>query len=158
MKEIKGYDGMYSVTPTGEVWSHKRKRFLKAFPVGAGYLQIGLCKDGKKTNHYIHRLVAEAYLDNPDGLPQVNHKDENKLNNAVENLEWCDSLYNNNYGTKKEKQMKPVYCEELNQVFNSSEEAAIVLNVSQSNISKCCRGEYKSCLGYHLKYVEKRAS
>ena len=70
---------------------------------GKGYLRASLTKDKKTTGKYIHRLVAEAFILNVDGLPAVNHKDEDKTNNSVENLEWCDNEYNDNYGTRNKR-------------------------------------------------------
>ncbi len=109
-KSINGYDGLYEVSNYGRVRSldHydclgrlQRGRVLKPQRDGKGlYLHIGLWKDGKSKPRNIHRLVAEAFIPNPNNLPEVNHKDENKLNNSVSNLEWCDHKYNNNYGSK----------------------------------------------------------
>ena len=153
MKDIKDYKGEYAITRDGKVWSYKRKKFLKPRLVG-GYHQVVLCKDGKKKDLYIHRLVAEAYIPNPDNLPQVNHKDEDKSNNCVENLEWCDAKYNINYGTRTKKISKPVYCEELDRTFKSQVEAARELGLKQCNIVSCCKGRYKTTGGYHWRYAE----
>ena len=153
MKDVKEYEGEYAITRDGQVWSYKRKKFLKPRLVG-GYHQVVLCKDGKKKDLYIHRLVAEAYIPNPDNLPQVNHKDEDKSNNCVENLEWCDAKYNINYGTRTKKISKPVYCEELNRTFKSQVEAARELGLKQCNIVSCCKGRYKTTGGYHWRYAE----
>lgn len=95
-KEI--YDN-YIVYSDGKVWSKRYKRFLKGNIV-RGYLVV--CLNHKMK--LVHRLVAESFIPNPDNLPQVNHKDENKLNNSVENLEWCDAKYNTNYGTGIQRQ------------------------------------------------------
>lgn len=97
MKPITGYEGLYSITNQGRVWSHSSNRFLSPYRRGRGYLGVKLYKKGKSKQFKVHRLVAEAFLENPDGLPQVNHKDENKHNNCVDNLEWCDAKYNMNY-------------------------------------------------------------
>lgn len=66
---IKGYEGQYSITENGEVYSHKSKKYLKPSKVGKGYLVVNLCKDGKSQHYYIHRLVAEAFIENPNNLP-----------------------------------------------------------------------------------------
>ena len=158
MKDIIGYEGLYQITSCGKVWSYKNKKFLKPRKIRDGYLQVGLCKDGKREFYYIHRLVAEAYLPNPDNLPQVNHKDENKENNALQNLEWCTQKYNMNYGSRTQKsaknRSKPVYCEELNKTFDGASAAARELNLYQSNITQCCKGKLKTAGGYHWRYQE----
>lgn len=99
MKDITNYEGLYAITSCGKVWSYKSKKFLKPYFNG-GYASVALSKNGKLTYPLVHRLVAEAYISNPDNLPQVNHKDEDKAHNCVNNLEWCDATYNNNYGTR----------------------------------------------------------
>lgn len=81
----------------------KRGRIIKPVLDGQGhYLQAPLSKNGECRRYLVHRLVAQAFLSNPHNYPEVNHKDENKTNNAVQNLEWCDHTYNNNYGSKLE--------------------------------------------------------
>ena len=155
MKDIQGYEGMYAVTSCGKVYSHKSKKFLKPQRVG-GYLQVRLYKDGEQKNYYIHRLVAEAYLPNPEGFSQVNHKDENKENNALPNLEWCDQKYNMNYGSRNEKAgkalSKPVFWVELNKTFDGVRAAARELGLDQSRIGKCCTGKQKTTGGFHFRY------
>ena len=113
-KDIVGYEGLYQVSNLGNV---KRLKGYKGRGKGyiveehliqpsinsRGYQNVILCKNGKTKTFTMHRLVAIAFLDNSEKLPQVNHKDENKLNNCVDNLEWCDSQYNNNYGTRNKK-------------------------------------------------------
>lgn len=99
MKEIKGFED-YLIDEKGNVYSKHRNRFLNTCIRGDGYAMVGLYKDGMRKNFQIHRLVAEAFIPNPDGLPQVNHKDENKLNNNVDNLEWCTAQYNLTYGNR----------------------------------------------------------
>lgn len=147
MKDIQGYEGMYAVTSCGKVYSYRNKKFLKPQRVG-GYLQVRLYKDGEQKNYYIHRLVAEAYLPNPEGFSQVNHKDENKENNALPNLEWCTNEYNNNYGSHS----KPVFCIELNRTFTGARAAARELGLIQPSITKCCNGKLKTTGGFHFRY------
>lgn len=114
-KPIKGYENLYWISNEGRVWrpSHvdtigrtKKGRVLRASVSRNGYEKVGLTKDGAKTTKLVHRLVGEAFLENPENLPMINHKDENKRNNNVENLEWCDSTYNNNYGTSNYRQAR----------------------------------------------------
>lgn len=154
MKDIKGYEGQYAVTSCGRVWSYKSQRFLSPGKIKKGYLNVSLCKDGKAKSYLIHRLVAEAYLPNPNNLPEVNHKDENPAHNWLNNLEWCDSQYNNNYGSHNTKRYRPVYCVELNKSFNSIKEAATELGLNHSHISSCCTGKRKTHGGYHWQYIE----
>ena len=158
MKDILGYEGLYAITSCGKVWSYKSKKFLKPQRKENGYLQVSLCKDGKQNSYLIHRLVAEAYLLNPNNLPCVNHKDENRENNALQNLEWCTQSYNNNYRNRNQKiaknQSKPVFCEELNRTFESGTAAARELNLNQGSITQCCKGKRKTTGGYHFRYQE----
>ena len=158
MKDVVGYEGLYQVTSCGKVWSYKNERFLKPWKRKDGYLQVGLHKDGEKKIYLVHRLVQEAYIPNPKELPCVNHKDENKENNALPNLEWCDITYNNNYGSRNEKAGKalgkPVYCIELSRVFESASVAARELSLNQSSISQCCTGKRKTCGNYHWRFQD----
>lgn len=78
-----------------------KERLMKTYTRKDGYVQVCLRKNGKTITHKLHRLVAETFIPNPDNLPEVNHKDENKANNVVSNLEWCSSTYNKNYRYKK---------------------------------------------------------
>lgn len=102
MKFIKGYEGRYSITDDGRVFSHLKNKYL-ALGNFKGYRQITLYKKGEERRYSVHRLVAEAFIPNPDGLPCVNHKDENPSNNHYTNLEWCTIKYNNNYGNRNKK-------------------------------------------------------
>ena len=152
MKDIKNYEGLYAVTEDGKVWSYGSNKWLS--PLNSrGYCRVQLCKGGKVTAYLIHRLVAEAYLSNPLNLPHVNHKDENKANNSVANLEWCSVDYNNKYGTHATCTMKPIYCIELDKTFASLKEATEVINIAQSSISNCLAGRRKTAGGYHWRYV-----
>jgi hypothetical protein len=100
-KDIKDYEN-YQISDTGIVINKKTGRELKQ-QEKKGYMNVSLFKDGKKKNKLVHRLVAEAFIENIKQYPQVNHKDEDSLNNMVNNLEWCTAKYNSNYGTHKEK-------------------------------------------------------
>ena len=157
MNDITGYEELYAITEDGKVWSYRKNIFLKPF-LARGYFKVRLYKDESNKQFLIHRLVAEAFLPNPQNLPQINHKDENKLNNCVDNLEWCDAKYNINYGKHNEKvsksHCKKVYCVELDKVFDSANQAAMQLNLFDSNIAKCCNGKYKTTGGYHWKYAD----
>lgn len=98
MKDIVGYEGLYAVTEDGKVWSYRKNRWMK-IDYSTGYGTVGLAKDKQYKAHYVHRLVAQAFIPNPLNYPIVNHKNEDKTKNEVDNLEWCNHSYNNSYGT-----------------------------------------------------------
>ena len=103
-KDCKGYEGKYQVSNFGRVWNVNNQKYLKPWISKGGYYLVNLMsKNGKIKHELIHRLVAIAFIDNPCNYPQVNHKDEDKTNNCVDNLEWCNSKYNNNYGTRNKR-------------------------------------------------------
>ena len=155
MKDIKNYEGIYGITSCGKVWSYKRKKFLEPTANGDGYLRVKLCRDGQKKWYRVHRLVAEAYIPNPDNLPQINHKDENKANNCLQNLEWCDAKYNTNYGTRNEKFKKPILQYDLNGNFIKEWPSATdVGKEANDNICKCLKGKTKTAYGFVWKYKE----
>ena len=97
-KDIDGYDGIYKISNKGNVYSCISNKLMVGSITKSGYRQVILKGNGKIKAISIHRAVAQAFIENPNNLPQVNHKDENKLNNCVENLEWCSCKYNSNYG------------------------------------------------------------
>lgn len=153
MKDIKGYEGLYAVTSCGKVWSYRHQKFLVPWNNGYGYLYVALRKDGRTQKYKVHRLIAEAYIPNPDNKPQVNHKDEVKTHNWVGNLEWMTAKENMNYGSRNAKTWKPVYCVELRREFESQKAASLATGVSQSGISSACRGRIKTAGGYHWEFV-----
>lgn len=161
-KDIKGYEGHYQISNKGRVKSlkhnHTKKgKILIPFKSNNNYLSINLYKNNKLKTYLIHRLVAEAFLPNPDNLPVVNHKDENKLNNNVENLEWCTYYYNNKYGTRVEKVTKKIECVETGEIFMGYKDIIDKMFDGKgypSRISMCCTGKRKSAYGYHFKFVE----
>lgn len=160
MRDIKGYEGLYAVTSCGKVWSYRRQKFISPDKDKKGYLHVSLCKDGKRKRHTVHRLVAEAYIPNPEGKAQVNHLNEIKTANYINNLSWATSKENNNYGTRNirigKSGEKPVYCVELDKVFSSATSAARELGLAANAICGCCKGRYgyKTHGGYHWKYAE----
>lgn len=101
-KNVIGYEGLYEVSNKGNVRNVRSNKLLKLSKNCYGYIQVHLYKNGIRTGLKVHRLVAQAFIPNPDNFPQVNHKDEDKTNNNVENLEWCDAKYNMNYGHRTE--------------------------------------------------------
>lgn len=158
-KDIEGYENLYQVSNLGNVKSLKRNQLLRPSN-NDGYLCVVLSKYNKQKTYKIHRLVAQAFIPNPDNLPQVNHKDENPSNNSVDNLEYCDCKYNNNYGTaiqrRSKKTSKPIICIEINKVFQSAIEAEewIGRKGTQAGICMCLKGKQKTAYGYHWKYVD----
>lgn len=166
-KDIPGYEGLYQVSNLGKIkslYNYKRdgSDILKP-KIKRGYYQIGLRKNNKRKWFAIHRLVAITFIKNNNNYKYINHKDENKLNNNVNNLEWCSASYNNCYGTRlkrvKEKVSKKVLQYDLNgnfiKEYNSLTEATKLNNIkSIGNISMCCNGKYKQVKGYIWKYKE----
>ena len=173
-KPVVGYEGLYEVSSYGRVRSFKQKsngKILKAFKDTGGYWRVCL---NTKEQHSVHRLVAQAFIPNPNNLPMVNHKDENKANNIVwvnddgsidydkSNLEWCDAKYNCNYGTLQERRVrkvfKPILQYTKNGVFLKEWEsiisAAQQTNISRKHISDCCCGRGKTAGGYIWKHKE----
>ena len=168
-RDIKGFEGKYMVSNLGRVKSLNYRRtgkekILKAYPNkdDYGYLKVSLYKDGKVRYPLVHVLVATAFLENPDNLPEVNHKDENSKNNCVENLEYCSRLYNVNYGTRNkkvaEKISKPVFSVDkesgLIMWWQSAKEAERCTGIAHSHITACCRGERKSAGGHIWFYAD----
>ena len=181
-KPVKNYEERYAVSNMGRVKSldritvgkdDKKYRFkeciLKGIQTKGGYLQVNLYDSKSRRNRLlIHRLVAEAFISNPENKPQVNHKDEDKTNNRVTNLEWMTSKENNNYGTHIERVAKAnrnhvalskvvaQYSKDgkLIEVYQSVHEAARQLDIGATHIAAAARGVYKTSGGFVWEYVE----
>ena len=159
MRDITGYEGLYAVTSCGRVWSYRSKRFLKSYKEGHGYLKVDLCKNGERKKKKIHRLVLETYnpCENMEEL-QANHLDENKENNCLNNLSWMTAKQNCNYGTRNQRSAaargKKVRCIDTGVIYESTKEAERQTSINQGNISKVCRGIYKSAGGLHWMFEE----
>ena len=148
MKDIVGYEGLYAVTSCGKVWSYKRKKFMKPGTITNGYLQVGLTKNGDRKFYFIHRLVAEAYIPNPDNLPQVDHIDNDKTHNYVNNLQWITNRDNN----RKSKNI-PILQYDLDGNFIREWECATdVGREVQGHICACAKGKLKTAYGFIWKY------
>ena len=168
-RDIKGYEGLYQVSNLGRAKSLKYRGHEGCIGIltprldGKEYETVALYKEGKVRNTKIHRLVAQAFIPNPNNYPQVNHKDENKINNNVSNLEWCTILYNNCYGTRLKRvsdknkgegnpmygkpshNRKKVKCITTGEIFDSIYEASQKYKCKPSHIIENCKGKIKSC-------------
>lgn len=181
-KDIKGYEGLYQVSNFGRIKSIKTNTVLKPFLSNKGYYQVSLCKNGIRKKFLVHRLVAIAFIPNPNNYKCVNHKNEITTDNFVyidddgyfvaelSNLEWCTHLYNMNYGHIKEKQRnaklgkynnkisKPILQFDLDNNYirewPSMAEIKRQLGYQQSAICQCCKFILKSAYGYLWKYKE----
>lgn len=179
-KDVVGYEGLYQVSNTGKVMGLDRLSSHNQFVSGKikkqrhdkdGYLKVSLCKNGNKKSHSVHKLVATAFIPNPNNFPVINHKDENKQNNYVENLEWCTVKYNTNYGTciqrriaktrgkrTNDKRCKTIYQYsnegKLINTFLSIGDASRNLNIRKSTIKDILHGKRIQREGFVLSFVE----
>lgn len=159
-KDIEGYEGLYQVSNLGRVKRVNTNRILKGNTDSPGYLQVGLCKKGIRHANRIHRLVAHAFIPNPENKLELNHIDEDKTNNRVDNLEWSTRKENINYGTRNEKVSKtmsiPVIAINIKtgevREFSSGAECARRLSLNAAGISSVLKGRYKQTGGYTFKY------
>lgn len=176
-KPVVGYEGLYEVSDLGRVkslnWQNRGfERCLYLKPHNKGYLQVELYKNNTAKMFMVHRLVALAFLPNPHNFPQVNHKDENRKNNAVCNLEWCDQSYNvrysmerretpqvvNNYSPKYQKRIDKKIVQlsldgEPVKTWSNSREIFKETGMSDWSISECCRGNRNKAYGFKWQYA-----
>ena len=159
MRDIQGYEGLYAVTSCGRIYSYTNKRFLKPWFNNKGYLVIKLCKDGIAKNFRVNRLVALAYIENPDPerLPHCGHLDDIKEHNYVSNLYWTNEKENNNHGAHNEKvskaKSKPVVCVETGEVYESATKAAAAVGRSVVCLCRSLKNESYTCAGLHWQYA-----
>lgn len=184
-KDIEGYEGLYQVSNLGNVKSlnyrhHGGTSNLHQYRLPQGYMVVHLYKDNKKKMHYVHRLVGQAFLDNPQNLPEINHINENQSDNSVENLEWCSSKYNTNYSRVKHPERyftsingkrtnkKTKYSNfVINQLakdgtiikqWNNISEIVRTTEFKHSAIVRCCKDNRKTACGYKWEFAEESAS
>lgn len=166
MKPIKDFENLYYVCDNGNVWSVKRHKYLKQDTNSCGYKRVVLYKDGKLYHKLVHRLVAEAFIPNPNNLPQVNHKDEDKSNNQVNNIEWVSAFDNVHYGTALQRRV----CKQFNNKYRSKAviqydknfimikeypsimEAQRQTGYANTNISVACKHKHKTVGGFYWRY------
>lgn len=167
-RDIEEYFGLYQISNLGNVKSlgnnkTRKEKILKPEKTKGEYLRVCLSKDGKHKMYLVHRLVASTFIENPNNYEEINHRDEDKANNYVSNLEWCDRKHNINYGTHNQrsaasrinhpKRSKQVLCVETGKVYKSTHQVQRELGFAQGYISSACIGKYKQAYGYTWKYV-----
>ena len=157
VRDVVGFEGRYAVTSDGRIYSCRTGQFINPKLDKYGYYQIGLYGADKKQHWYLlHRLIAKAFLPNPDNLPDVAHKDENCKNNNLDNLQWTSKKDNNNMPLHKQRisegktgKKNAVKCIESGIVYKSCKDANNQTGISSYAISKCCRGLCETAGGYH---------
>lgn len=164
-KDIRDYEGIYEISNFGRV--KREKKILKSSKNSMGYYLVSLSKNGKSKTYSIHRLVAETFIPNPSNFSCVNHKDENKENNKLDNLEWCTYQYNTTYRNAIKKRLKtfeknsklsiPIiqYDKEENLIkeWKSIRCVEKKLKIDSGSITKVCKGKRLSAGGYVWKYL-----
>lgn len=159
-KKISNFPN-YLISKQGQVYSTKTNKIRKIEINNNGYCRIRLMDIANKDKKfYVHRLVAEAYIPNPNNYNQVNHIDFNKHNNNVENLEWCNETMNmlHNAHNKPENSRKVIQCDPLDKtkiigIYNSIKEASIKTKINNTSIIHCCSGKYKKAGSFVWKYA-----
>ena len=157
-RDVTGYEGLYFISNFGRV-KNQSELVLRQQNCG-NHLCVYLYKDKRRKKFYVHRLVAEAFIDNPNNYPIVNHKDENGLNNIVDNLEWCNYAYNTNYGTCIQRRAGACSKKILQydgdgkfiRSYSGAIEAARILKIDASSITKVLKGKRQFAGGYFWKY------
>lgn len=148
----------YSISTYGRIKNNNTNKIKSTFLNNSGYSCVQLYKNGTMKHFLVHRLVAETFIPNPNNLSDVNHKNEDKLNNCIYNLEWISHQKNCQYGNRNTKSIKknsrPIICIETGEEFLNATEIKKKYGFDNSLIHKCCKGQYKQCYGYHWIYKE----
>lgn len=163
-KAIVGFEGLYAVSDSGQVWSYHRHRALKPKIDRYGYETVVLRKSNKNHHRTVHRLVAQAFVPNPNNLPTVNHINEVKTDNRAINLEWMSVADNDNYGTRNEKMADSKCRLPVEQVFEDGttikykgvKDASLKTGINRCCIALCCKNIRKTAGGYRWRYVDER--
>lgn len=164
-KDIAGYEGLYQVSNLGRIrsldravntWYGTRKaseKILKPCANKKGYLFVTLSRENKVIPVRINRLVASAFVANPNNLPVVNHKDKNRANNEADNLEWCTVEYNNRYSCAKSVVQYDFDGKKITE-WEAASDAGKCLWINAGNIIQCCKGNRKTAGGFMWSYKE----
>ncbi|MFT3994747.1 MAG: NUMOD4 domain-containing protein [Dysgonomonas sp.] len=158
--DIADFEGLYKISNKGRIKNTIRNNNLKYFINKQGYVIVKLSKNGVRYSLRVHRLMAQSFIPNPNNYPIINHKDEDKSNYCLSNLEWCNHKYNNTYGSlpdrKSEWSKRPVIklskSGSIIREYESVNDAGIDNNVHPSNISNCLKERNKTSAGYRWKY------
>ena len=157
-RDVPGYEGLYQVSDQGRVRNTKRGRLLKPNTNGSGYAQTMLSRQGARSYPLLHRLVALAFIPNPEGKPQINHKNGNKNDNRAENLEWGtmgeNLLHRHRVLGQPGGRCKPVLCISTGRAYPSAKAAAADLGLNRSGVSQVCNGTQKTTKNYKFKFME----
>ena len=173
-KDIKEYEGLYQISNLGNIKSVNKKdslgrkvngKMMKPIKRKDGYLDITLHKNGEAKHFLIHKIVAKTFIKNKNNYKEINHIDENKRNNNIDNLEWCDRSYNINYGKANKSRRKKLLNKrgkkiaqldnnkQIIKIFPSLMQTVRELKLNKSHLSQCCNGKRKTTGGYYWQYI-----